>query len=195
MDANFLKALRSGDVEAFNALVADNRDRVVGTCYRFLGNREDAEDTALDVFVEIHRSLPGFREEAQLSTWIYRIAVTKSLDILRRRKRKKRFAAFRSGPSAAEVEPESLPGAPDDDPGRAHELRERSRILEAKIDELPESQKAALRLARYEGLSAKEVAAVLGTSVPAVDALLHRAVKNLRKALSRYYTSDKAKEE
>ena len=87
-------AKTSGD-ELFRALVTEHQEMVINTCYRFVLNREDAEDLAQDVFVEVHRSLDQFREESKLSTWIYRIAVTKSLDHLRRMKRKKRFSSLK----------------------------------------------------------------------------------------------------
>ena len=79
----------------FRSLVAEHQEMVINTCYRFVFNREDAEDIAQDVFIEVFRSLEQFREESKLSTWIYRIAVTKSLDHLRHLKRKKRFSSLK----------------------------------------------------------------------------------------------------
>jgi RNA polymerase sigma-70 factor, ECF subfamily len=178
--------LKSGDPAAFRALVEAYQSKVLSTCFRFLHNREDAEDTAQDVFVEIHRSLAAFREEAELSTWIYRIAVTKSLDVLRRAKRKKRFDALR-GVFGFSVEMDDVAAPRDQGPDRDLEIRERSRILREAIAALAENQRIAVTLARYEGLSNKEIAGVMGTSVPAVDSLLHRAHANLRKSLTRYY--------
>ncbi len=83
--------------ESFRSLVAEHQEMVINTCYRFVFNREDAEDLAQDVFIEVYRSLEQFREEARLSTWIYRIAVTKSLDHLRRLKRKKTVQLIKKG--------------------------------------------------------------------------------------------------
>jgi RNA polymerase sigma factor (sigma-70 family) len=90
VEKDLLTRLKSGDAEAFHALLLESQDRVFSICYRFLQNREDAEDTAQEVFVAIHRSLPEFREEADLKTWMHRIAVTKSLDAIRSKRRKKR---------------------------------------------------------------------------------------------------------
>jgi RNA polymerase sigma-70 factor, ECF subfamily len=186
VDKDFLGRLKAGDEAAFRRLVESYQDKVIGTCFRFLHNREDAEDAAQDVFVEVHQSLSAFREEAELSTWIYRIAVTKSLDILRKRKRKKRFDAVRQTLGLA-VEPEEIPAPADNEPARALEIRERSRILREAIEALAENQKAAITLSRYEGLDNKSIAGILGTSVPAVDSLIHRAHLNLKKKLARHY--------
>jgi RNA polymerase sigma-70 factor (ECF subfamily) len=186
--------LKSNDPDAFRALVEAFQAKVLSTCFRFLHNREDAEDAAQDVFVEIHRSRGAFREEAELSTWIYRIAVTKSLDVLRRAKRKKRFDAVRGALGLA-VEPHDVAAPRDQGPDRALELEERSRLLREAVAALPENQRVAVTLARYEGLTNKDIAGVLETSVPAVDSLIHRAHKNLRKSLSQYYASAIDKED
>jgi RNA polymerase sigma-70 factor (ECF subfamily) len=186
MDKDSLNRLRSGEAQAFRELVETYRDKVISTCFRFLGNREDAEETALDVFMEVHRSLSSFREEAELSTWIFRIAVTKSLDLLRKKKRKKRFDALR-GARAPAVEMEGLPAPEGADPERALEIEARSRILQEAIDGLHENQKVAITLSRIEGLESKKITEILGTTTPAVDALIHRAKKNLRKKLAEHY--------
>jgi RNA polymerase sigma-70 factor (ECF subfamily) len=91
-----LHRLKARERGAFKVLVELYRDRVLNTCYRFIFNREDAEDIAQEVFIEVHRSITAFREESKLSTWIYRIAVTKSIDFIRKTKRKKRMAKLKS---------------------------------------------------------------------------------------------------
>jgi RNA polymerase sigma-70 factor (ECF subfamily) len=194
VDKEFLDKLRSGDEAAFRAMVGDFRDRVLNTCFRFLPNRQDAEDAAQDVFVEIYRSLPAFREEAELSTWVYRVAVTKSLGVLRKMKRKKRFDAVRKALKVGSGI-ESLPSPADSGPERTLEIRERSRILREAIEKLPENQEAAITLSQYEGLDNKAIAGILGTTVPAVDSLIHRAKKNLKRMLWRHYAKTLESEE
>jgi RNA polymerase sigma-70 factor (ECF subfamily) len=186
LDKDFLGRLRSGEEAAFRELVESYQEKILGTCFRFLHNREDAEDTAQDVFVEVHRNLSAFREEVGLATWIYRIAVTRSLDVIRKKKRKKRFDAVRRSLGLA-VGAESVPAPEDDEPAQALEIRERSRILSEAVAALPENQRVAITLSRYEGLGNKAIAGILDTTVPAVDALIHRAHKNLKKKLTRYY--------
>jgi RNA polymerase sigma-70 factor (ECF subfamily) len=186
MEKDGLSKLREGDAEAFRELVDAYRDKVCGTCFRFLRNREDAEETALDVFLEIHRSLPSFREEAELSTWMFRIAVTKSLDRLRKRKRLKRFDGL-LGRRTSSADWETMAAPADSGPEQSLEIAERSRILREAINRLPENQKAAITLSRYEGLENEKIAEILGSTASAIEALLHRAKRNLKKKLWRYY--------
>jgi RNA polymerase sigma-70 factor (ECF subfamily) len=183
MDPDVLQRLRSGDESAFRDLVAEHQNRVVNVCFRFLRNEEDARDTAQEVFLDVYRALPGFRGEAEISTWIHRIAVTKSLDALRRRKRKKRLDALGGTGGSEEVER----AAADEglDPGLVLEARERAALLHEAIDALPRGQRIAVTLAKYEGMSSAEIAGVLGTSPGAVDSLVYRAQAALRRKLAR----------
>jgi len=83
--------LREGNEAAFRELVNRFQDRVYNTALGFLQHPEDAEDIAQEVFIQVYHSVGKFKGDARLSTWIYRITVTKSLDLIRSRKRKKRF--------------------------------------------------------------------------------------------------------
>jgi len=167
--------------------VEEFKDHVYNTCIGFLGNREEAEDAAQEVFIEVYRSVSDFREEARLSTWIYRIAVSKCLLALRRKHRKKRFAIFFSGHAEEEV----LDGISDPDemnnPGAALEMKEQARALYTALGKLPESQRVAFTLHKIEGLSYQNIAEVMNASLPAVESLIHRAKMNMRKQLYNYY--------
>ena len=186
METDLIKQLQSGSEQAFATCVEMYQDKVLNTCYHFLHDRLDAQDVAQDVFVEVYRSVKSFRKDAQLSTWIYRIAVNKSLDFIRRKNRKKRFGQLVSIFSEDKEEP--IPQLRDDlDPHTHMELQERTAVLNAAINILPENQKTAITLSKYEGLSNKEIADILATSVSSVEALLHRARKNLHKKLYHYY--------
>ena len=168
----------------FRAVVEAHQDRVLNICYKFLRNREDAEDTAQEVFVEVFRSLPDFRGDAQLSTWIHRVAVTKSLDALRRSHRKKRLGSVRQllGLDEAYQEPEG----PDPlRPDRVLEEKERRVLLHQAMDKLPENQRIALTLSQIEGFSYQETAEVMGITLSSVESLIFRAKKGLRKHLSK----------
>lgn len=153
-----------------------------------MNNREDADDLAQEVFVQVHAGLDRFRREADLSTWIYRIAVNKSLDFVHRSRRKKRLAGLRSlvGPARGDAE---VPGPPGDDPQRRLEDEERKRILARAVDRLPSSQRTAIILSQYEGFGHGEAAAIMGLSVPAMEALVHRAKKNLHKDLREHFAA------
>ena len=91
-EADLIKRIKAGDMAAFNELVRIYQARVINTCFRFLFTQEDAEDISQEVFIEVYQSISSFRADSQLSTWIYRIAVTKCLDEIKRRNRKKRIS-------------------------------------------------------------------------------------------------------
>ena len=160
---------------------------VLNTCYRFVLNREDAEDIAQEVFLEAYRSLDSFRQESKFSTWLYRIAVTKSLDHLRKKKRKKRFSSLKrvmgfNDPAEELVLPSSI-----ETPAEVLSGSERTEILQNALDSLPDNQKTAFLLSKYDGYSNQEIADVMQTTVSAVESLVHRAKKNLQKKLEKHY--------
>ena len=170
----------------FRILVEKHQEKVRNTCFHFVNNPQDADDVAREVFVQVYQSLEHFRNESEISTWIYRIAVNKSMDFLRKKKRQKRFAQVITLFGIAEKTVENLPSATDS-PDLEFEKNERKKILDHTIDRLPDNQATAIRLSKYEGFSNKEIAAIMDISLSAVEALLHRAKKNLKKKLRRYF--------
>jgi len=183
----FIERLRQRDEQAFKMLVEEYKDRVYNTCLGMLHNRQDAEDAAQEVFIRVYDSIGSFREESSLATWIYRIAVTRSLEMIRHRKREKRRPFFESLRSTGEDTDEVGGAGSFDHPGIALEQKERVEILFREIGRLPENQKVAFTLHKVEGLAYKEIAAVMETTLPAVESLMHRAKKNLQKQLYAYY--------
>lgn len=184
---DFIEQLVQGDEQAFKALVEQFKDRVFNTCLGFLKNPQDAEDISQEVFIQVYDSIGDFRDEAELSTWIYRIAVTKSLEQLRYQKRKKRSGFFQAINSLF-TEPDKT----EDENGFVHpgivlENKERAEILYCEIEKLTEKQRVAFTLHKIEGLSYKEVAKVMQLKLPAVESLMHRAKQNLQKGLYTYY--------
>jgi RNA polymerase sigma-70 factor, ECF subfamily len=176
---DLIEQLKRGSQEAFQALVAQCSHNVISTCFGLLDNMEDAEDMAQDVFIEVYKSVHRFRKESDLNTWIYRIAINKSLDLLRKRKRKKRFGDLRALFHAK--------AKPADSPHQRLEEAERKEILQQQIGLLAENQRIALVLSQYEKLSNKQIATIMGTSEAAAESLLHRARANLRKHLTVYF--------
>lgn len=173
--------LRERDEHAFRELVSRYQDRVFNTALGLLQHQVDAEDIAQEVFIQVYRSIDGFKEQSRLSTWIYRITVTKSLDHLRSKKRKKRFGIMGSLFGAGN-EPLHEP-ADFNHPGVRTENREDAAFLFRMIDRIPESQKTVFILNKVEELSYREIAEIVGTTEKAVDALLQRAKQNLRKLI------------
>lgn len=172
---------------AFKTIVESWQDMVYNTVIGILQNAEDAEDVSQEVFVKVYESIQNFKGESKFSTWIYRIAVTKSLDHLRRKQRKKRFAFIESLFGKDE---EIIHDPPDFfHPGVALEKKEKNSVLFKAIKQLPKNQNTAFILNKVEGLSYQEISEVMEMSESAVDSLLHRAKSNLRKKLEIYYRS------
>jgi len=186
-DQMLIRELKDGEEEAFKELVEKYQDKVYNTCLGFVKNTEDADDLSQEVFIEIYRSINKFREESSLSTWIYRITVNKSLELLRRMKRKKRFG-FLTGSGEESVKRETR-DLDFNHPGVLAENREKAEILFKAIDKLPEKQRIAFTLNKLEDLNYEQIAEVMGKSISSVESLLHRARTNLKKMLYNYYSS------
>jgi RNA polymerase sigma-70 factor, ECF subfamily len=181
-EEELLTGLRNGEEPAFKELVALFQDKVFNTALGLLQNNDDAEDAAQEVFIQVHRSISGFKGDSLLSTWIYRITISKCLEHLRNKKRKKR-SGFIKALFGDDNRPVIEPGE-FNHPGIQHERKEDAAILFKMINQLPENQRTAFILNKVEDLGYKEIAAVLNTSESAVDSLLQRAKQNLRKKLN-----------
>ncbi len=185
-----IKQLIAGDLVAFQNLVQEFEKRVFNTCLGLLQNTEDAEDVTQEVFIAVFQSIKNFKGESKLSTWIYRIAVTRSLEFIRMKNRKKRFAFFQTI-FANEKGEVKIEAAHFHHPGVVLENKEKAAILFAAIEKLPANQKTAFILSKIEDLSYAEIAEVMKVSVPSVESLLFRAKQNLQKVLGNYYEKNK----
>lgn len=178
--------IKNKDDTSFRQVVDLYQPYILRLCYRFVNNKETAEDLTQEVFIQIYKSIDEFKEEAKLSTWIYRIAAAKSLDYLKTAGRKKRLAAVKSLFSLKKDDLLENSGSIAN-PHRELENIDRSEILSSALDSLNSSQRAAFTLSKCEGLNNTEIAEILGVSVSAVESLVHRAKINLRKKLYSYY--------
>jgi len=174
-------ALKAGDQSAFKLLIKLHGIKVLNTCYRFLLDKQDAEDLSQEIFLQIHQSLPKFRGEAKLSTWIYRITISKCLDEIKSRKRKKRITSIGKFVALEKVAFWLL--------GNEHSdqqllLDESMRNITNALDRLPDNQRIAFTLSKMEGYSNTEIAEIMQTSNIAVETLISRAKKKMMQALS-----------
>lgn len=186
-DHILVSELKKGDETAFRELVEQYQEKVFNTCISFVRNADDADDLTQETFIEVFTSIGNFRSESKLSTWIYRVAVNKSLEFLRKMKRKKR-SGFLSRIIGGDEKPELQ--VPDfNHPGIVAEKKEQAAVLFSAIDRLPENQKIAFTLHKTEGLSYEEIAEIMKKSVSSVESLMHRAKTNLRQLLTNYYNS------
>jgi len=189
-ESKFIQRLIDKEQKAFKELVNNYEKKVFNTCLSFLKNDEDAEDTTQEVFIEVFRSVKNFEQKASLSTWIYRITVTKCLDFKKASNRKKRFAIMESLFGGNDIERRDFPGN-FNHPGVLFEDKEKGKILFAAIEKLGENQRIAFTLHNLDDLSYKEISEVMDIRISSVESLIFRARKNLQKLLENYYRENK----
>ena len=175
-EKQLVENLIRGDENSFRYMVNQHRQTVVNVCYRIMLNTEDAEDIAQEVFVEVFFSIKKFRGSSKLSTWIHRIAVSKCLDEIKKRSRKKRIATFGKSTGLDEVV-HWLSGNDFADSRIIHS--EELEKLNIALNKLPENQRIALALSKIEGLSNTEISEILEKSVSSIDSMVFRAKQNL----------------
>ncbi len=160
--------------------------KVYQVAFRLLRNREEAEDIVQEVFVQVWKSLASFKNQSQLSTWIYRITINKCLDTLRVRKRRSFLSPFFFLKVDEEV---NQPNLWDDNPDALDRLERKEQLLALHnaLEKLPVMQQTAFVLLRMEEMTQKEAALYLGISEKALESLLQRANKGLRKYLEKFY--------
>lgn len=185
-DQYLTEALKQGDEAAFREMVETWKDMVFNTVVGIIQHETDAEDVTQEVFVQVYQSIGSFRGESKFSTWLYRIAVTKALDHVKKMKRKKRWALLYGLLNARNEELEARPDFHH--PGVVLERKEQAALLFKALEQLPDRQKAVFVLHKLEGLSTKDIAEVMKMSLPAVEGLMHRARQNLRRWLEKYYS-------
>lgn len=179
-DQELVLKIKERDGKAIQLLVSVYKSKVLNTCYRFLLNKEDAEDAAQEVFIEVVQSIDSFRGDAALSTWIYRIAVSKSLDEIKKRKRKKRISSIGRVLHLDEVVAWLTTGKGAD--ATLREKESMNQIYEI-LDQLPDNQRIAFTLSKIEGYTNTEIADILKTNKAVVEAYLYRAKMKLRSQL------------
>ena len=172
---------------AIEYLVNNYQKNVIKTAYYFVANMEDAEDLSQEVFLVILKSISRFKKKSSLYTWIYRITVNKSLEHLRRQKRRN---ILQTVGSFLKV---SSDGTNGDDIKMAtvdtrNEDKEKKNILDSAVNSLPENQRIAFVLNKYEELAYKEIAEIMNLSLSSVESLIHRAKLNLQKKLVNYFS-------
>jgi RNA polymerase sigma-70 factor (ECF subfamily) len=175
-DEGLVGRAKQGDLGAFSELVRRHRERVYRTIIRFTRNHGDADDLAQETFLRAYREIRRFREKAEFSTWLYRIAVNLSLNHLKRQKREMGRREFDE--SFADREP--APGFSPESASGSAELQAR---LGDAVDSLPPAYRTSFVLVVYEGMSHGQAARVLGCSENTVSWRLHKARKMLQARL------------
>ena len=179
-EEHLIEKLIAGEEPAYRYIINKYREPVIRLCRGFTGSSDDAEDLAQDVFLEVFRSITRFRGQSSISTWIYRIAVNKSQNFVRDRRRVV-YNNYTAG-----IDRESS----EDDSYKADKQltrKEHAEALHNALDSLPSGQRTAFVLSKYEDLKYTEIAEIMKISLSAVESLLFRAKKNLQEKLLDYY--------
>ena len=181
-----IKALKAKSEDAFRHLVNAYGKDIYNLCLSIIPVSEDAEDLSQEAFVKAFNSIDSFREDAQIKTWLFRIAINLCYDHLKWSKRKKRHAILQPLYNR-EDEPIEI-ASNFQHPGITLENKEHAKVLYAALETLPEKQHSAFLLYEMQGLNYKEIAETMAVSVSSVEALLFRARASLRKKLQTYYS-------
>lgn len=175
-DAELMLRFKAGDLQAFEQLFTRHMRPIVNFAYKFVRNRDMAEELAQEIFLRVHDAAESYRAEAKFTTWLYRIATNICLNEVR----KPNFKAIHESLGASPVENSNeKPLDPEDSatagPLRLLEQRTVADALKQALEQLPEKQRLAFILNKYQDLSYAEVASVLRISEKAVKSLIHRA--------------------
>lgn len=179
VEPDLISRAAGGDPTAFQALVERHRSMVYRVAYQFAGNHHDAEDIAQEVFIKVYRSLDRFRQDAQLTSWLYRIAMNACID------HRRRNAPAGAAPFGEEAE-QKLMNTAEETPGpeeRAY-AGELGEALEAAVRRLPDGQRIVFVMRHHHGLKLCEIADALGLAEGTIKRQLHAAVHRLRAVLT-----------
>jgi len=177
--------IAEGDEYAFEILVHRHQTSILNLIYRFIGDRTQAKDLAQEVFIRVWQAAKTYKPEAKFTTWIYRITANLCFNELKSARRKKWFSFNWSDEDGEHTFEETL----SDSAPSAEDLlleKERSRQISDALQSLPDNQRMALVLKRYDDLSYQEIAKVIGCSVSAIESLLVRAKRSLQEKLKNY---------
>jgi RNA polymerase sigma factor (sigma-70 family) len=186
----FIDDLISRKRYAYAKLIDAYEQKVFATCISFVPNKEDAEDIAQEVFIEVFNSIQKFKGHSKLSTWIYRITTNKCLEFIRKKNTKKRFAFLQS---ISEIEmplDKTNYFTEINHPGILMENKETSAILFRAINQLPEAQRVVFTLHKVDDKSHDEISEILKKSVSSIESLMFRAKKNLQVSLENFYKNE-----
>ncbi len=181
-EKKLIKNLRDRDEKAFKFIVDKYKNFIFNISISIIQNTEEADDLTQEVFIQIYKSINKFKEKSRLSTWIYRITLSKCYEHIRFKKRKKRFSKiinlFREDGSSIDIPVFNHPGI-------ILEKKEEGKMLFEAINSLSEEQKSAYILKNIQGLSYKKISRVMKKSTSSIESLIFRAKKNLKKYLEK----------
>ncbi|MCK5114332.1 MAG: sigma-70 family RNA polymerase sigma factor [Phycisphaerae bacterium] len=186
-DVQLMLRFCDGDRAAFDKLVERNLSNVCGLVYRFLGNQSQVDDIAQEAFLRVLKNAHRYKPEAKFSTWLYRIVANLCFNVIRSRKTAKQISIHSAGSEDSKFD---LPDETQQNPDAGLVGDERSKRVSEAVAKLPENQRLAIILNKYEDKSYAEIAEILDTTTMAVKSLLSRARVTLREQLEGYFKND-----
>ena len=185
-DAEVMLRVKSGDEAAFAYLVQKYRRPMVGFLYRLCHNPAAAEELAQEVFLRIYRSRSSYEASAKFSTWIYRIATNLAVNHARDTRHERLQVTVRL--DEPDLETGTTPDLADDAPTVEEQIVQRERLaaIRSKVNALPERQRMAVIMHKYQQMDYRQIADVLKLSESATKSLLFRAYETLREQLKEF---------
>ena len=183
-DLRLMERVKHGDMEALRELIEAHQYRVIGTVAKMLGDDSEAEDIAQQVFIRVWKSAPRYEPTAKFTTWLFKI--TRNLVFNELRRRKRHLTRSLDETDDNDVPPLQLEDTGSKAPDTTMLDDEMQTAIQRAIDELPETQRMAIILRRYDEFSYEEIGEILGLSVPAVKSVIFRARTELRDKLRKY---------
>jgi RNA polymerase sigma-70 factor (ECF subfamily) len=192
-DVSLMLEFQKGDISAFEKLVKKYKESIINIIYQFIGDRDEAEDLAVEVFLRVYKAAKSYEAKAKFTTWLYKITTNLCLNEIRKKAKLQTVSLSKPIPTGRGKEEELIEkianAAPS--PQQILEKKERNSLIRKAVDSLPAKQRMATILQIYEGLSYKEISAVLGCSVKSVERRLYWARTNLKEKFSSYLTMGK----
>ena len=185
-ELEIIEKIKQGKSEYFKEFVDKYKNMVFRICFGFVKNKEDAEDITQEVFFTIYKNIKDFKFESKISTWIYRIAVNRSLNHIRKEKLSRIFNKI-SLKGENENREAEIPAARDSSADFKVITEEKKNIISKALNGLPSNQRVAFTLYNIEGFTYEEIAEIMGCSISAVESRIHRAKMNLQKRLVLYF--------
>lgn len=182
-DAELMLRVREGDETSFALLLEKHRKPVINFLYRMVQNQSVAEELAQDVFLRVYRSRESYEPTAKFTTWLFRITTHLALNHVRDRRKDKLHDSIDQ-----KVEEGTPPQLADREANVEQQMLRQARLgeIKAAVEELPEKQRGAVLMHKYQEMDYSQIAAVLGISESAVKSLLFRAYESLRSRLKHF---------
>lgn len=187
-DAAVVARVLAGDRDAFRVIVERHSRSVFRLAFRMSGNEQDAEEIVQETFLRAFRRLKGFESRSSFGTWIYRIAVNCSLDLVRGRQRREEQHVAADSETTPEAE---LPPSRDAGPDRLMFSEEIQRKVTATLKNLTPKERAAFVLRHFDGMAIEEIGRALGLKPNAAKNNVFRAVQKLRRELQPFVSSSR----